>query len=91
MAFKRTVFNHNEKVDIGIRSLADPVSDDDIEIPKPRGEVGRLSRGGYNLQSALGWTDNLYTEVLVSIILFFVSHTRLLVNRASSMVLPSST
>ncbi|KAG2083890.1 hypothetical protein BD769DRAFT_1660878 [Suillus cothurnatus] len=32
------------------------------KIPKPRGEVSRISRGGYNLQEALGWPAAEYEE-----------------------------
>ena len=66
MPFKRIIFGHNKTVVVGVNSLTDFVTREDDLIPKPRGEVGRLSRGGYNLQSALGWTDSLYSKVLVS-------------------------
>ncbi|KLO03917.1 hypothetical protein SCHPADRAFT_795801, partial [Schizopora paradoxa] len=32
-------------------------------IPKPHGEVSRLSRGGYNLEEALGWSKNEYATI----------------------------
>ncbi|KLO05304.1 hypothetical protein SCHPADRAFT_814468, partial [Schizopora paradoxa] len=32
-------------------------------IPKPNGEVSRISRGGYNLEVALGWSKNDYSRV----------------------------
>ncbi|KAG2115432.1 hypothetical protein BD769DRAFT_1322689, partial [Suillus cothurnatus] len=32
------------------------------KIPKPQGEVSRISRGGYNLQEALGWPAAEYEE-----------------------------
>jgi hypothetical protein len=35
------------------------------KIPKPPGEVTRLSRGGYSLRKALGWDERLYEEVQV--------------------------
>ena len=35
-------------------------------IPKPKGEVGRPGRGGYNLFRALGWNQKTYDNVLVS-------------------------
>lgn len=36
-------------------------------IPKPDGEVTRISRGGYNLEAAMKWNDHaLYTKVQVS-------------------------
>lgn len=34
-------------------------------IPKPHGEVSRLSRGGYNLEEALGWSKAEYNSVQV--------------------------
>lgn len=37
-------------------------------IPKPRGEAGRLNRGGFNLKEALHWAgynDEQYDEILV--------------------------
>ncbi len=37
------------------------------KIPKPNGEVTRLSRGGYSLQAALRWDKAFYYEVQVSI------------------------
>lgn len=37
-------------------------------ILKPRGDVSRISRGGYNLQDKLGWPPNEYEEVRVSMI-----------------------
>jgi hypothetical protein len=38
------------------------------KIPKPRGEVSRISRGGYNLQEALGWPAAEYEETRVRIL-----------------------
>jgi hypothetical protein len=35
-------------------------------IPKPKGEVNRPGRGGYNLIKALGWNQKTYDSVLVS-------------------------
>ena len=35
------------------------------KIPKPTGEVGRLSRGGYRLTEALGLSDKEYQEIQV--------------------------
>jgi hypothetical protein len=35
-------------------------------IPKPKGDVGRPGRGGYNLFKALGWNQKTYDSVLVS-------------------------
>lgn len=38
----------------------------DLLIPKPKGQVGCLSRGGYNLKSALNdWKEGQYVEVQV--------------------------
>jgi hypothetical protein len=36
------------------------------KIPKPRGEVSRINRGGYNLQDTLGWPSSEYEEIRVS-------------------------
>ncbi|KLO04504.1 hypothetical protein SCHPADRAFT_1003275 [Schizopora paradoxa] len=33
------------------------------EIPKPPGEVSRISRGGYNLEEKLGWSKSEYGKV----------------------------
>ncbi|KAF9232693.1 hypothetical protein BU15DRAFT_54737 [Melanogaster broomeanus] len=38
-------------------------------IPKPRGDVSRINRGGYNLQQKLGWPTAEYDEIRA-----FVSH-----------------
>ena len=35
-------------------------------IPKPGGEAGKVNSGGYNLESALGWTKKRYDEFDVS-------------------------
>jgi hypothetical protein len=40
------------------------------KIPKPRGEVTRISRGGYNLQMTLGWPASDYEETRVSVLVF---------------------
>ncbi|KAJ3745948.1 hypothetical protein FB446DRAFT_627755, partial [Lentinula raphanica] len=32
-------------------------------IPKPAGEVGRPGRGGYNLRTALSWSDSKYNKI----------------------------
>ncbi|KAJ3753452.1 hypothetical protein EV360DRAFT_74507 [Lentinula raphanica] len=37
--------------------------DDDLLIPKPPGEVGRLNRGGYSLFPVLGWPKKKYDKV----------------------------
>ena len=35
------------------------------KIPKPRGDVACISRGGYSLRKVLGWDDEFYKEVQV--------------------------
>ncbi|KAG2742116.1 hypothetical protein P692DRAFT_20750317 [Suillus brevipes Sb2] len=35
------------------------------KIPKPRGEVSRIKRGGYNLHEALGWPFSDYEKTRV--------------------------
>lgn len=37
-----------------------------VPIPKPRGEVARLNRGGFNLKESLGWSTDVYDMVKVS-------------------------
>jgi hypothetical protein len=37
------------------------------KISKPRGEVTRLSRGGYSLEKTLGWEQKRYREVQVAL------------------------
>jgi len=41
------------------------------KIPKPRGEVTRISRGGYNLQMTLGWPVADYEETRVSVLALY--------------------
>jgi len=41
------------------------------KIPKPAGEVGHPSRGGYSLEKALGWPTKIYKQVQVGIVLIF--------------------
>ncbi|KLO04612.1 hypothetical protein SCHPADRAFT_812803, partial [Schizopora paradoxa] len=43
----------------GVATTRKPIA----SIPKPHGEVSRLSRGGYNLEEALGWSKVEYTKV----------------------------
>jgi hypothetical protein len=44
----------------------DPVTElQTLRIKKPAGEVNRPSRGGYNLQKALGWNAEQLAEVQV--------------------------
>jgi hypothetical protein len=38
---------------------------DDPLVPKPSGEVTRISRDGYNLRKELGWKPDFYTRVQV--------------------------
>lgn len=38
-----------------------------LKIPKPRGQPGALSRGGYRLKTALGWSDKDYDSLLVHV------------------------
>ncbi|KAJ3872243.1 hypothetical protein F5051DRAFT_433192 [Lentinula edodes] len=38
-------------------------SDSDDKIAKPSGEVGKPSRGGYNLRIKLGWADDRFDDV----------------------------
>jgi hypothetical protein len=40
-------------------------SDGDVLIPKPLGEAGRLSRGGYNLEAAMNWEHQQFEELKV--------------------------
>jgi hypothetical protein len=37
-------------------------------IPKPRGDVSRIKRGGYNLHEALGWPSSDYEETRVRVL-----------------------
>jgi hypothetical protein len=39
------------------------------KIPKPPGEAGRKNSGGFNLEEALGWTEEKYNKLTVSCIL----------------------
>lgn len=43
-----------------------PTSQTKILIRKPRGEVSRINRGGYNLCDALGWSAADYEEIRVN-------------------------
>ncbi|THU94034.1 hypothetical protein K435DRAFT_860943 [Dendrothele bispora CBS 962.96] len=43
-------------------------------VPKPQGEMGRPNRGGYNLQAALNWDDEKYSEVKKYINSLVVQH-----------------
>ena len=46
-------------------ALSGPVSK--VLIPKPRGKVSRINRGGYNLQEKLGWPPFEYEVIRVSL------------------------
>jgi hypothetical protein len=35
------------------------------QIPKPKGDVGCISKGGYSLRKVLGWDEDFYREVQV--------------------------
>jgi len=48
------------------------------KIPKPPGELTRLSRGGYSLERALGWDQERYRKVQVSLLLAHTTHLNLL-------------
>ena len=41
----------------------------DTQIPKPKGDAGRVNSGGYNLKKELGWEENRYSEFTVSFII----------------------
>ncbi|KAJ3900215.1 hypothetical protein F5879DRAFT_925614 [Lentinula edodes] len=66
----RTTLNHIPKVVRFAEATAsdlfpDVPSAEDIDdkIPKPLGEVGQSSRGGYNLRIKLEWTDDRFNKV----------------------------
>ncbi|KAG2091928.1 hypothetical protein BD769DRAFT_1371114 [Suillus cothurnatus] len=50
------------------------------KIPKPRGEVTRISRGGYNLQMTLGWPVADYEETRSFVV--HLAHEHLNVNKS---------
>lgn len=37
----------------------------DAKVPKPKGELARLKRGGYSLKATLAWDDEFYQKVQV--------------------------
>ena len=41
-------------------------------IAKPRGELGRPSRGGYSLRDALAWEKKVYSDVQVMLLIFYM-------------------
>lgn len=47
----------------------------DSQIPKPPGEVARLSRGGYSLAKVLMWDEEFYSEVQVHLYTFPCIHS----------------
>lgn len=53
-------------VDNDARSgLLEPLLPNAKAIPKPNGQVGRRTRGGYTLRDQLGWDLAQYDDVLV--------------------------
>ena len=48
-----------------LSSLSDSESDNDLLIPKPKGEAGRPGRGGYNLENTLVWEGKDYQKMKV--------------------------
>ncbi|KIJ09722.1 hypothetical protein PAXINDRAFT_17198 [Paxillus involutus ATCC 200175] len=48
-----------------------------VLIPKPRGEVSRINRGGYNLQDKLGWPAVEYDEIRTFVIHLAREHLNL--------------
>jgi hypothetical protein len=67
--------HHDDLSDLSSLSELDPLSESeslvssvnsrDGLIPKPQGEWGRPSRGGYNLEKALGWNPRQFKKVKV--------------------------
>jgi hypothetical protein len=45
------------------------------QIPKPKGQVRRIRRGGYTLKQVLSWEPKFYSEVQVCLILYVVGFT----------------
>lgn len=39
-------------------------------IPKPKGDVGCISKGGYSLRKVLNWDEDFYREVQVFLLRF---------------------
>ncbi|KIJ58206.1 hypothetical protein HYDPIDRAFT_44576 [Hydnomerulius pinastri MD-312] len=52
----------------GTATVPATVAQPRILIPKPRGEVSRINRGGYNLQDKLGWPVVKYNEIQAFVI-----------------------
>src|ERR1700690_1089247 len=44
------------------------VGPENKKIPKPPGQLSRLSRGDYSLEQTLGWEKSVYLQVQVNII-----------------------
>ena len=55
----------NSESESSLSSLSDSESDDELLIPKPKGEAGRPGRGGYNLENTLGWEGKDYQKMKV--------------------------
>jgi len=55
-----------ESQDADLVSSRDPTPQVKTLILKPRGEVSRINRGGYNLQDKLGWPATDYKEIRVT-------------------------
>jgi hypothetical protein len=55
------------------------------KIPKPPGELTRLSRGGYSLERALGWDQERYRKIQVSLSLVHTTARTYLVLSTLSM------
>jgi hypothetical protein len=55
----------NSESESSLSSLSDSESDDELLIPKPKGEAGRPGRGGYNLENTLGWEGKDYRKMKV--------------------------
>ncbi|KAG2148242.1 uncharacterized protein EDB93DRAFT_1250312 [Suillus bovinus] len=48
-----------------------------VKIPKPRGDVSRIKRGGYNLHEALGWPSSDYEETHTFIVHLTQEHLKI--------------
>lgn len=55
-----------ELEETGENEEAEPEGVGEVLIPKPKGEVGRPTNGGYNLVKALDWNQKTYDGILVS-------------------------
>jgi hypothetical protein len=52
-----------------ITSNDNSVRESGAQIPKPKGDVGCISKGGYSLRKVLGWDEDFYREVQVCLFL----------------------